>query len=94
MAKLNVNPFEFDSRMMEWNLKHNTITKEQLNTYLASLPDDAANAEALEIKEEAPPRYTSPHLMMESNGSNGSHDEYGDEDFDGDDDLADDTDKA
>jgi hypothetical protein len=52
MAKNDgVMPHEFDSRMVEWNLKHNRITKDQLKTHLASLPDDSANSETLELDE-------------------------------------------
>jgi hypothetical protein len=51
MPKLEVNPNEFDSRMTEWNLKVNKITQDQLNSYLKSLPDDAANTENMDIDE-------------------------------------------
>ena len=51
MPKLEVNPYEFDSRMTEWNLKINKITKDQLNTFLKTLPDDAANMENMNIDE-------------------------------------------
>ena len=53
MSKSIMHPFEFDSRMVEWNLKHSLITKEQLRTYLGSLPDEAHNAQVLEIEEDA-----------------------------------------
>jgi len=51
MPKLEVNPYEFDSRMTEWNLKVNKITKDQLNSFLKTLPDDAANMENMNIDE-------------------------------------------
>jgi len=50
--KLEVNPFEFDSRMVEWNLKNNRITQEQLKNYLSTLPDDVSNSESLTIDDE------------------------------------------
>ena len=46
---------EFDSRMVEWNLKHNVITREQLKSYLNSLPDEAANSEPLKIDDSGEP---------------------------------------
>jgi hypothetical protein len=55
MAKNDgVNPHEFDSRMIEWNLKHNRVTKDQLKAHLSSLPDDAANCETIELDETSP----------------------------------------
>lgn len=48
---MNVHPFEFDSRLVEWNLKHGLITKDQLKTFVSSLPDDAAGAQTLELDE-------------------------------------------
>jgi hypothetical protein len=52
MPKLEVNPFEYDSRMTEWNLKVNKITQDQLTTFLKTLPDDAANTETMKIEED------------------------------------------
>jgi hypothetical protein len=52
MPKLEVNPYEFDSRMTEWNLKVNKITKDQLASFLKSLPDDATNTENMNIDED------------------------------------------
>ena len=52
MARLEVKPFEFDARMVEWNLKHGLITQDQLKTYLNSLPDEDANAEKMDIQED------------------------------------------
>ena len=51
MSKSPLTPFEFDSRMVEWNLKHNLITKDQLKKYLDSLSDVGTNCEALEIED-------------------------------------------
>lgn len=51
-SKLEVHPADFDSRMVEWNLKHGKITRDQLKTYLSSLPDDAANSENMIIDED------------------------------------------
>jgi hypothetical protein len=53
MPKLEVNPYEFDLRMVEGFLKTNKITKEQLSTYLKSLPDDASNSMALTLEEDS-----------------------------------------
>ena len=63
MLKMNVNPFEFDSRMIEWNLKHNILSKEKLKAYLDALPDSSGNMEPLRIDEDA----------AGFNGSGGSH---------------------
>ena len=54
MPKLEVNPYEFDSRMIEWHLKVNKITKAQLESYLKALPDDSANSENVAFDEESP----------------------------------------
>ena len=51
-SKLEVYPTDFDSRMVEWNLKHGKITRDQLKTYLSSLSDDAANSENMTIDED------------------------------------------
>lgn len=53
IKEFNVHPFDFDSRMVEWNLKHNLVTKEQLKKYLDSLPDEGTNAENVQIEEES-----------------------------------------
>ena len=52
MPKLEVNPYEFDSRLTEWNLKNNKITKSQLESYLKSLPDDSANTEKVNFDQD------------------------------------------
>ena len=52
MSKSHLNPVEFDSRMIEWNLRHNIVTKERLSAHLESLPDDAANSELIKIEDE------------------------------------------
>ncbi len=54
MPKLDVNPKDFDTRMIEWNLKLNKITKEQLASHLKGLPDDAANTENVVLDDEEP----------------------------------------
>ena len=51
-SKLEVDPIAFDSRMVEWNLKHDKVTREQLKSYLATLPDDAANSETMTLEDE------------------------------------------
>ena len=52
MSKSHLNPFEFDARMIEWNLRHNVISKDKLKSYLESLPDEAANSELIHIEED------------------------------------------
>ena len=52
MSKSHLNPVEFDSRMIEWNLRHNIVTKEKLKGHLDSLPDDSANSELIHIEDE------------------------------------------
>ena len=47
-----MDPIAFDSRMVEWNLKHDKVTREQLKSYLATLPDDAANSETMTLEDE------------------------------------------
>jgi len=51
MLKLNVNTYEFDSRLTEWNLRHNKLTKSDLDQYLKNLSDESANAMNLNIEE-------------------------------------------
>ena len=52
MAKNHLTPVEFDSRMIEWNLRHGNVTKENLFKHLAALPDDGANSELIHIEDE------------------------------------------
>jgi len=52
MSKSHLNPAEFDSRMVEWNLRHGVITKEKLKSHLDSLPDDGANSELIHIEDD------------------------------------------
>jgi hypothetical protein len=66
MAKSAMQPFEFDSRMVEWNLKHSLITKDQLKAYLGTLPDESENTQILEIEEDEGP-------SVVSTGENGVH---------------------
>lgn len=42
---------KFDARLIEINLKHGHITKDELQKHLNSLPDLAANAEQLDVEE-------------------------------------------
>lgn len=46
-----MTPFEFDTRMVEWNLKHDVISKENLEKYLKTLVDDSDNTELLHIED-------------------------------------------
>jgi len=46
---------QFDSRLVEFNLRTGQIKKEELEKHLASLPDSAANAGKLEIEEKSSP---------------------------------------
>jgi hypothetical protein len=52
MLKLNVKIFEFDSRVVEWNIQQGKVTKEQLAQYLKNLPDDGGNSEAMNINDD------------------------------------------
>lgn len=58
MTRLNVNPYEFDSRTIEWNLKSNRITKDQLANYIKNLPDESSNSEHLNFYEDSTERET------------------------------------
>ena len=49
-TKSHLNPYEYDSRMINWNLKNKFLTPDKLKSFLANLPDDAANCEPLEIE--------------------------------------------
>jgi hypothetical protein len=51
-SKLEVDPLAYDNRMIEWNLKHEKLSREQLKSHLAGLPDDAANSETMKLDEE------------------------------------------
>jgi hypothetical protein len=51
MVRPQYNPPEFDTRMTDWNLKHNVLSKKQLEDFLKTLPDVAANAEDLTIDD-------------------------------------------
>ncbi len=51
MQKFSVIPFEFDTRMVEWNIKHNVINKDQLEKYLKSLPAEDANVSTIQIAD-------------------------------------------
>lgn len=44
--KLNdsIKSLLFDARLVEWNLKHGKLTPDEVQKYLKSLPDCAANA--------------------------------------------------
>lgn len=42
---------KFDSRMVEFNLTRGTLTKEEYEKHLASLPDLSAQAEKIELDE-------------------------------------------
>jgi hypothetical protein len=49
-TKSHLNPYEYDSRMVDWNLKNKFITKEKLKNFIDSLPDDKDNTELIEIE--------------------------------------------
>lgn len=53
MNKNKTVNLDFDVRMVEWNLKHEVISKDQLNQYLKTLGDEASNAMPLSLDEEA-----------------------------------------
>ena len=42
---------KFDSRMTEFNLNNNVISKEELKAHLEKLPDNSANAEQIDLEE-------------------------------------------
>ncbi|MGE3756908.1 MAG: hypothetical protein AB7H97_04090 [Pseudobdellovibrionaceae bacterium] len=50
-----INVLKLDSRMIEWNLKNNKLTKAELDAHLNSLPDlkDRSESVNLERKERA-----------------------------------------
>ena len=50
MPKLDVDPYEFDRRTLDWCLKNKKITPEQVKEFMKALPDDAAHCESLEIE--------------------------------------------
>lgn len=49
----SMKALKFDARMIEYNLSHGIITKEEYEAYLKSLPDDSAKAMPLRIEETA-----------------------------------------
>lgn len=52
MKNSPMTPFEFDTRMVEWNLKHGVVNKDAVEKYRKSLPDESANTEPLHIDDE------------------------------------------
>ncbi|MCC6278587.1 MAG: hypothetical protein IT289_11795 [Oligoflexia bacterium] len=50
-SKSSITPYEFDTRMIEWNLNHNVISRDQLKAHLASLSDDASHSESFDLNE-------------------------------------------
>ena len=42
---------KFDSRMTEFNLNNNVISKEELKAHLEKLPDSGANSEQIDLEE-------------------------------------------
>ena len=43
---------KFDSRLIEWNLKNNVISKSEYDQYISSLQDSSNNAEVVDIETE------------------------------------------
>jgi hypothetical protein len=52
MQRLEVNPYEFDNRMIEWNLKVGKITTEQLKAHLKNLPDEESNSQNIKLDDD------------------------------------------
>jgi hypothetical protein len=50
MSKSHLNPFEFDSRVVDWNIKNKLVTQEKIKTFRSALPDDGHNCEPLHIE--------------------------------------------
>lgn len=48
----HIDKLKFDSRMTDINLKAGRLTKEEMDKYLSSLPDSAAQAETLKLEDE------------------------------------------
>jgi hypothetical protein len=44
---------KYDVRMMEFNVNNGVISKEELATYLAQLPDSGSNALKVDLEEGA-----------------------------------------
>ena len=61
MPRLEVNPFEFDSRMTEWNLKVNKITKEALQNAV-SIAGTAMTMGALVVDVPQPEKAGGPDM--------------------------------
>lgn len=53
MSQKNVNPWTFDTRVRERNLKSGALTDKDLEKYLSSLPDLAEQAEPFSIPQPA-----------------------------------------
>ncbi len=101
MQKLKAVNLDYDTRMTEWNLKHEVISQADLNVYLKGLSDDASNSTPLTIDEEvaASTATISNDDVSDDSASDEtesedmeSEDEEADEDTDDEDAEADDTD--
>jgi len=44
---------KFDARMIEFNLRTGTLTKEELQKHLSQLPDSANNSAKLDLDDES-----------------------------------------
>ena len=47
-----IEKLKLDTRLLDWNLKHNRITPEELQKHLASLPDLSSQAVTLDNLED------------------------------------------
>jgi len=52
LNKRDLNPQQFDSRMLETYLREGKITNEQFKAFLAALPDESSNSEKINIDDE------------------------------------------
>ena len=48
----DVKRLSFDTRLVDWNIKYNQITPDQLQKHLKDLPDLSDKMERLTIEEE------------------------------------------
>ncbi len=48
----NLKALKYDQRMVDWNLSQDLLSKQELETYLKSLPDSIQNSEKLTLEDE------------------------------------------
>lgn len=53
MGLLNdVGRMKFDVRLLEWNLRNGLVTKDDVDGFLKSLPDDSGKSAPLELLDD------------------------------------------